>query len=173
MACVNTLNHITRKCGKAVSVGLESFIYVVRKDDVDTIAAPTSGTLNVATITMKATKGFHKFEVATTLSKNTFNVTPAEDKDITNQKSTFSVFIAGISAADSYILSGMAGQDFICLIPDRSGNLRIIGNVKTGATVKAMEDINGDTNGYTVTGDWDSPEAPYFFTGTPTVASAS
>lgn len=173
MSCVNTLDHITRKCGTNVAVGLESYIYVARKDEVDAIAAPGAGTLNVATITMVATKGFKKFETALTLSKNTWNTTPNEDKDITNHKTTFSVFIAGVAAADSYVLGGMAGQDFIVLIPDKAGNLRIVGDLKTGCTVKAMEDINGDTNGYTLTGDWDSAHSPYFFTGTPTVSDES
>lgn len=173
MSCVKTLDHVTRKCGTKVAVGLDSFIYIAHKDEVTAIAAPTSGTLNVATMTFAATKGFFKIEIATTLSKNTFNVTPPEDKDITNHKTTFSLFHAGVDSATSYILGGLAGQDFIALIPDRDGNLRICGNTKTGCTIKAMEDINGDTNGYTITGDWDSAHPPYFFTGTPTVEGAS
>jgi hypothetical protein len=173
MSCVNTLANITRKCGTKVAVGLESYLYIARKDEVQAIAAPGAGTLNVATITMVGGAGFRKIETALTLSKNTWNSAPNEDKDVTNHVTTVSVFHAGIGAAESYILGGTAGQDFVVVCEDRDGNKRIVGDIKTGCTVKVTEDINGDTNGYTIAVSWDSAHPPYFFTGTLTVDSGS
>jgi hypothetical protein len=139
MSCVNTLANITRKCGTKVAVGLESYLYIARKDEVQAIAAPGAGTLNVATITMVGGAGFRKIETALTLSKNTWNSAPNEDKDVTNHVTTVSVFHAGIGAAESYILGGTAGQDFVVVCEDRDGNKRIVGDIKTGCTVKVTE----------------------------------
>jgi hypothetical protein len=67
--------------------------------------------------------------------------------------------------AKSYILDQAHGGEYIVLAPDRNGQLRIIGDLEEGCTIRTKEQTN-DKNGYDLTIEWESVHLPYYYTGT-------
>lgn len=170
--CEPEIGDIEKQCGVTFLKGTKDRVFLTGVDEVTAIAAPTTGTLNVASVTFRSAvtgppavaAGSWK-RWATSKVDGTYKAEPTGDLDNPTINVTVQFFMYGIDAAKSYQANQTLGHEFILLSPDNNGKNRIIGEVDRGATIKIIEQTN-DKNGYLCEATWEASHYPYFFTGT-------
>lgn len=170
MSCCTTLADISRECGTGVRPGLATTVYVCCKDEVDTIPADNGTSHTIATdITLDTGKQFFAWEISQL--NGSYLCEPQGDVDARYYKTTVQFFIPALAPAKSFILSGITNGEFICLVTDAKGQVRLLGDLTRGAYISAQEQTN-DKNGYVVTIEWESNEVPFYYTGAIDVTGA-
>ncbi len=161
MPCVFTAGTIDKICGQINAPNLTRILSMVGADDITAIAAPGANTHIVSTdITMVATKVFFKWN----FSKDDNSYSSERDPDTGLWKTEVKIFIPLLQGPTTYILNGMNGDNYVCIVKDLNGKNRIIGAIDNGCRV-AVKEQTSPKNGYEVTITWESAYAPYFYTG--------
>ncbi len=159
------IDDIESICGGQNAKGVKPYIYISHDKNIDSTPAPDADTLNVSTPIVPVTnEGFVRWGTSIVLSKNSWKVETEGDPDSVSYKTTFAVFIGGVSSTKTNYMRTLPGCGQRVITEDKNGNLRIVGDDGDGCSVKWVEDINGDTNGYTLTFEWISGHPPYFYT---------
>jgi len=170
--CCVSLADIAKECGGGNSPGLKQKVYVACVDEITTIPAPGAGTHEISTdLVMRAYDAGPPEVLAGTFKE--FNISrgnssmgsepQGEDENVSNLV-TINFLISKQAANKAYILNGMHGGEFIFLVPDRNGNMRLVGELDDGCNVRVTEQTN-DVNGYNVEVTWEGNHLPYFYTG--------
>lgn len=161
--CEPTLDDIEKVCGVTYIKGIKPNVFVSSAAKITAIAAPTSGTLNVASVTFASGAAWYTWNI----SKIDGSYKADATGDVDNPTIAVSVeaFIYGITSERTYTVNQTLGHDFIVVVSDNNGNNRLIGEVGRGCTITVNEQTN-DKNGYKVTITWEAGHYPYFFTGT-------
>lgn len=158
MACTSNVAAIDLFCGAANAPGLDRKLYITTGAKVDTIPAATAHVI-ATDITMVTSQVFYGWN----FSKDESSYTCTQDENgmwLTEIK----IFVEKLQAATTNIMVGMNGDSYIALVNDRNSNMRLIGTTTNGCTVRVKEQTS-PRNGYEVTITWESPLAPYFYTG--------
>lgn len=158
----DTLNNITANCGNANPKGFKQAVYISELAKVASIPAADANTLNVSTaITMTATNVFFKWEISENEQK--WETNPEGDTDSMSYVTEVEFFIAGITAAKSYILGTNGTGCPLCIImEDKNGNLRILGEADNGVRIQAKEQLTPKA-GYLVTARVETALPPLFY----------
>jgi hypothetical protein len=164
MSCVSVAG-IARLCGPNPG-GLKTKIYLARIVDILTLPAATNKVVSTD-IVMKTGKSM----VAWDIELDSGNITVETEGSISNPSlkagAVFKVArnAPGIDAA----IDGAIGQDLLILIPENSGNVRIIGNLDKGAFIgyKGATGLkSADFAGKDLTVTWEGLfESPNYYTG--------
>jgi hypothetical protein len=168
--CLCTIEAIAAFCGGVNAPGLDRQLSITCEDQILAIPAPDADThLIDGNITYRAaavgppavTAGkFYKWGFA----KDGASYSSERDENgLWNTE--VKIFIQKLEESKTHTLNGLTGDNLICIVPDRNGNARLIGNKTNGATVKVKETTD-PKNGYEVSIMWQSAYAPYFYTGT-------
>lgn len=170
MSCCTTLADISRECGSGIRPGLATTVYVVCKDEIDTIPADNGTSHTIATdITLDTGKKFSAWDISQL--NGSYLCEPQGDTDATYFKTTIQFFIPALAASKTFILGGITNGEFICLVSDAKAQKRLIGDTTRGAYIRVQEQTN-DKNGYLVTIEWESNEPPFYYTGAIDVTGA-
>jgi hypothetical protein len=170
--CGASLAAIEKTCG-GNSPGLKTYLYIAHKSEVTAIPDPDTGTLTVSgDMTMRAADAgppevlagtFKRWEISK--GGSSYESNPEGEDENVNNVVTVKAFMNKLEDAKSYILDQAHGGEYIVLAPDRNGQLRIIGDLEEGCTIRTKEQTN-DKNGYDLTIEWESVHLPYYYTGT-------
>lgn len=170
--CEPDLLDIQRACGATYIKGLKNKVHITGIDEVTAIAAPASGTMNVATVTFRAAVVGPPAVAAgtwktwdTSKLDGTYKAEPTGDVDNPTITTTVQFFIYGLTSEKSYQANQTLGHDFILVAKDNNGQNRLIGEVDRGCSIKIIEQTN-DKNGYLCEATWESGHYPYYFLGT-------
>ena len=170
MSCCTTLAAISRECGTGIRPGLATTVYVVCKDEIDTIPADNGTSHTISDdITLATGKQFFAWDISQLNSS--YICEPQGHVDARYYKTTIQFFIPALAPAKTFILGGITNGEFICLVSDAKSQVRLIGDTARGAYISAQEQTN-DKNGYVVTIEWESNEPPFYYTGTIDVTGA-
>lgn len=167
--CTCTVADIEQFCGGVNAPGLDRILSITCEDELLAIPAPATDTHTISDdITYRApdagppviTAGkFYKWN----FSKDNSSWTSERDENgLWNTSVKF--FIPKLAATTTYTLNGMTGENQVALVPDRNGEIRLVGALGNGAMVKVKETTD-PKNGYEVEITWQSAYAPYYYTG--------
>lgn len=158
----NTIDTILKICGSTNPKGMKQFVYASIESNINTIPDADAGTLLVSTaITMEDAEVFYKWEISPNEQK--FDVNSEGDADSNSKISDIEFFIPGITHEKSYILgTNSNGCALIFVVPDKAGNLRIVGEKGDGATMLVKEQLLPKP-GYVVTLKYESALPPLFY----------
>lgn len=167
MACQCSIDTIDRECGANAS-GVKPVLAISCEDEVDSIAASVDH--SVATINMRAaavgppavTKGYFRLWYPSSRGGD-FSAT--QDAESGTWKTECKFFIPKQTSAKAVVLNGLGEDNNICVVTDKNGKRRIVGELENPANVVTKEVVL-PKNGYEVTITWESAHSPYFFTGT-------
>lgn len=162
MGCVPNLAAITKECLGGNAPGLSTTIYVIETDGVDAIGAPVAHEISTLTMGNGGLDVF--FPWAISKGDQSYNTEIEGENENVAYASTVQIFIPKSSSAKANILNDTPGAEFIVIVPDKQGNLRILGSLSEGASIVAGESLT-DKNGFLVTITWTSNNLPYYFTG--------
>jgi len=169
MACVCSVGEIEQFCGGFNAPGLDRMLSLTCEDQITTVPAADDGTHTISDdITMRAsavgppavTAGvFYKWH----FSKEDMSFESTRDAN-GEWTTSVKIFVLKLEDAKSFVLNGMTGDNFICIVKDRNGQQRLLGALGNGCDVSVKEQTN-PKNGYEVTINWKSAYSPYFYTG--------
>lgn len=166
-----TVKTIASACASNNASGLKPVLYVTTEPEVDAIPAATAELVS-GDITMTAADAgppevlegtFKRWDLSKVASKLIFDCVQVGDSDSGAHQTTVTVYIPKMTAARVDAMYG--GCDFIILVTDMNGALRIVGAKENGATINRQQTINDGANGVTVIFTWLSAHSPYFYTG--------
>jgi hypothetical protein len=160
MSCCTNLANIARECGQGIRPGIATKVYVICKDEVEAIAA-ASGHIISDALTLDSGKHFSIWDISQ--MDSSYLVEPQGDMDVRFYKATVSFFIPALANTKSFILNGITNGEFIVLVADAKGQVRLLGDLGRGAYISFQEQTN-DKNGYVVTVEWESNILPYYYT---------
>lgn len=83
-------------------------------------------------------------------------------------QNTVILFVNGVDATVSKIVTQFIRGTYNLLIQDKNGNKHLIGALQDGAEVSVL--AQNDRNGYVITAQWNSVDLPYNYTGAITTA---
>jgi len=169
--CAANLSSIAKECGGGNSPGLKTTLYIAAKEEITTIPAATSGVIS-SDLTMRAydagppevQAGVFK-TIAISKINGSWTVEPVGEGENISYRVTINAFVNKISSDKSFSLNSTTGGEFIVIAQDRNAQKRLVGDLDEGCTIKVGEQTN-DANGYPITIEWDTPNLPYFYTGT-------
>lgn len=167
--CTCTVAEIEAFCGGINAPDLDRMLSITCQDELLAIAAPDAGTHVIDTnITYRAadapiTAGkFYKWF----FSKDNSSYTSERDENgLWNTE--VKIFISKLQPTTTYTFNGLTGENLVLTVPDRNGQVRLIGSLTNGAMVTVKE-TTSPKNGYEVSIKWQSAHAPYYYTGTHT-----
>lgn len=167
--CTCTVATIEQFCGGVNAPGLDRMLSITCEDELLAIPAPGAGTHTISTdITYRAPDAGPPVIVAGKFYKWFFskdNSSWSSERDDNGLWNTeVKIFIPKLQATTTYTLNGMTGENQVALVPDRNGEIRLVGDLGNGAMVKVKETTD-PKNGYEVTITWQSAYAPYYYTG--------
>lgn len=170
--CICTVGTIAAFCGGVNAPGLDRQLSITCEDQIAAIPAVETNTHTIAdNITYRsavtgppaiAAGKFFKWGFA---KEGGSYESERDDNGLWN--TLVKIFVPKLEAGKTYTLNGMTGDNNIALVPDRNGEIRLIGSKTNGCTVKVKETTD-PKNGYEVQITWQSSHAPYFYTGTVT-----
>jgi hypothetical protein len=171
MACVSVAA-ISRICGPNPG-GIKTKMYVARVVDILTLPAATNKV--VATdIVMKSGKAM----VAWDIELDSGNITVETEGSVSNPSlKAGAVFkVARNSPGIDAAIDGAIGQELLILIPENSGNVRILGQLDKGAFLgyKGATGLkSADFAGKDLTVTWEGLfESPNYYTGVVPITAA-
>lgn len=168
--CTCTVAEILAFCGGINAPGLDRFLAITCDDQLLAIPAPGTDTHTITTaITYRAadegppeiTAGkFHKWH----FSKDDSTWESERDENgLWN--TTVKFFIPKMQPSTTHTLNGMTGENNVALVPDRNGQIRLVGAIDKGCMV-GVKEVSNPKNGYEVTITWQSAHSPYYYTST-------
>jgi hypothetical protein len=157
--CCTNLANITRECGTGVRPGIATKVYVICKDEVTTIPA-ASGHIISDPFVLENDKFFSVWDVSQ--MDSSYLVEPQGDVDMRFYKATVQFYIPALAPAKSFILNGITNGEFIVLVADAKGQVRLLGDLDRGAYISFQEQTN-DKNGYAVTIEWECNALPLYY----------
>lgn len=170
--CCETMGNIARRCGGGNKPGLKKKFHITCVDEITTIPAADADTHVISDdITMRAsavgppavTAGtFKVWNIS--MRDSSYIAEPQGDDENGSWLVTVKAFINKLDAATTYVLNGIAGGEYVLLVPDGNGEIRLIGELDNGCMVKTKEQTN-DKNGYELTITWETNHLPYYYTG--------
>lgn len=173
MACACNIADIDRECGKNAG-GVKPILHITCEDEVSSIAAATDHAVD--TITMRAydagppevTKGYFRRWYP---SRKDADFKSTQNEESGMWETEFKYFIPKQTSTKANVLNNLGEDNNIAVVTDMNGALRIVGELENPCDVK-VEEVTTPKNGYIVTGKWTSGYSPYFFTGSPDVATS-
>lgn len=170
--CCETMDNIARRCGGGNKPGLKKRFHITCVDEITAIPAPGEDTHVISDdINMRdaevgppeVTAGvFRVWNIS--MRDASYTAEPQGDDENGSWLVTVKAFINKLDEATTYVLNGVNGGDYVALVPDGNGKIRVIGELDNGCTVKTKEQTN-DKNGYELTITWETSHLPYFYTG--------
>lgn len=170
MPCVCTVDTVEKFCGGVNAPKLQRELHITCEDEILLIPPVTADTLKVETdISMRAADAgppvvedglFYNWG----FSSKEDSSFEAERDDNGMVQTAVSIFIERINAEKSYILNGMTADNQIALVEDKNGEVRIVGELGNGCTVRTKE-VTTPRNGYEISINWESRDVPKFYTG--------
>jgi hypothetical protein len=160
--CGSSIAEIEKTCG-GNAPGLKTTIYIGWKNYVANIPAPNNGTLIITEdIEMEEDRGMYAWEISK--GGNNYESNPeGEDENVENEV-VIKAFMNKLEEEKSYIMNAVHGGEYILLIPDKNGKMRLIGDLEEGCTIRVKEQTN-DKNGYDLTITWPTNHLPYYYDG--------
>lgn len=160
--CGSSIADIEKTCG-GNAPGLKTTIYIGFKGHVASIPSPGAGTHIISgDIMMEEDRGMYAWSISK--GGNSYESNPEGEDESVENEITIKAFINKLEADKTYILNDVHGGEFILLVPDRNGKMRLIGDLEEGATVRVKEQTN-DKNGYDLTISWPTNHLPYYYEG--------
>lgn len=168
-ACVS-LTNIPNFCGTNAG-GTDTYIYAILASDVIAIPAATNGDITT-NISLVATKAWARWYI----TEDTGGIVsePAGEMDGKSYNNTYTGFTPKLSAAMNKLLGDTNNGSYLFLIPDRNGNLWLLGDLGRPAKIAVSGNTgeNADArNGYTLTITSRSAGLPLKYSATVSVVS--
>lgn len=161
MPCSSNVAAIEAFCGSANAPMLDRKLYITSADNITTIPAASN---HVISSNMTMSGLFYEWF----FSKEESSYSSEIDENGMWQTEV-KIFIEKQTSAKSHILNGVNGDNYVAIVVDRNGESRLIGDTTNGCRIRVRETTT-PKNGYEVTITWESPLAPYFYTGTITTS---
>lgn len=165
--CVSTKSH-RRFC--ASFGGLKPEIYIVSINDVTTIPAPNTNHTIATAITLAAGKSWGVWQGDQKSFK--LEINSVGENGSKAFRHTLELHRSGFDEQFEKELSDNINGNFLILVPDKSGRMRLLGTIDDGAyfTSDGVVSTTGmsieEKNGNTLKFEWDAPHKAYFYTST-------
>lgn len=161
MSCTcDTLETITHACGSRGTAKDVIQAFVACTGEIDTIPAAAN---HVISTDITFLEDGHFFEIGIDKVGSSFNFASQGEGLSKEYLNTAVIFINGVAAAVSKVITGMINGTYVFIIKDKNANQWLLGAMGDGCEVAIT--AQNDRNGYTLTVTWTSTHLPYNYTG--------
>lgn len=163
MACCENLAAVLSACAanRGTAKGLKGELFLACIEDVTSVPSATAHAIS-GDIVMEDGKLFYSIrydKVGSSMRSEAQG--EGQSKYYLN---TATIFIPGLASSLSNIFSPTIRGEYMCIIPDKNNNKRLVGAVGDGAYIAVVEQTD-DRNGMILTITWESSELPYYYNG--------